>query len=195
MVGDLAEHGTQNELGAMRDVLRSLRMDTYAVPGNHDSISNTDRSPWEQLFPGSLNYHFEHRGWQFIGLDSTQGTDSQNTRIQPATMSWLDQRLPKMRPSMPTIVFTHFPLGILVPMRPLNADDALARFREFNLVAVFDGHFHGFTERLAGRTILTTNRCCAISRANHDGTPEKGYFLCTAREGQIQRRFIEVNPA
>ncbi len=150
MVGDLAEHGTQNELGAMRDVLRSLRMDAYAVPGNHDSISNTDSSAWEQLFPRSRNYHFEHRGWQIIGLDSTQGTDSQNTRIQPATMSWLDQRLPKMRPSMPTIVFTHFPLGILVPMRPLNADDVLARFKEFNLVAVFDGHFHGFTELYGG---------------------------------------------
>jgi hypothetical protein len=40
--------------------------------------------------------------------------------------------------------------------------------------------------------VLTTNRCCAISRDNHDGTKEKGYFLCTASAGSIQREFVEV---
>lgn len=79
-------------------------------------------------------------------------------------------------------------------MRPLNADALLTRLLEFNLVAVFDGHFHGFTERVVGRTVLTTNRCCAISRDNHDGTKEKGYFLCTASAGGIQREFVEVKP-
>ena len=77
-------------------------------------------------------------------------------------------------------------------MRPLNADAVLERLIEFNLVAVFNGHFHGFTERTAGRTVLTTNRCCAISRGNHDGTTEKGYFLCRAAAGIIQREFVEV---
>ena len=38
-------------------------------------------------------------------------------------------------------------------------------------------------------------KCCAISRANHDGTKEKGYFLCTASAGGIQREFVEVKPA
>src|SRR5206468_6314048 len=59
---------------------------------------------------------------------------------------------------------------------------------------LFNGHFHGFTESKAGSTILTTNRCCAISRKNHDGTKEKGYFLCAAKEGRIERKFIEVKP-
>jgi hypothetical protein len=195
MVGDLAEHGTQTELGPMRDVLRSLDMEFHAVIGNHDSISDTDRSAWDQIFPRSLNYHFEHRGWRFIGLDSSEGTKWQNTRIQPGTMNWAGDQLPKLDPAAPTVLFTHFPLGASVSMRPLNADDLLARFAEFNLVAVFDGHFHGFTERKSGRTTLTTNRCCSISRDNHDGTREKGYFLCTAKDGQVQRHFVEVKPA
>lgn len=194
MVGDLAEHGTAAELGAMREVLRSLQMPFHAVIGNHDSISNTDRSAWDQLFPRSLNYEFEHRGWQFIGLDSSDGTRSQNTKIQPTTFSWLDDNLPKLDPAKPTVIFTHFPLGTITPMRPLNANDLLERFRYFNLVAGFNGHFHGFTQRQSGRTTLTTNRCCAISRNNHDGTPEKGYFLCTASEGEIRRQFVEVKP-
>ncbi|HEY5910226.1 MAG TPA: metallophosphoesterase [Verrucomicrobiae bacterium] len=192
IVGDLVENGTQAELGPMRNFLRSLGMDYFAVIGNHDYVSDTDRSAWNELFPDSLNYSFEHRGWQFVGLDSTQGRAWQQTRIQTPTLKWLDDRLPKMRPAAPTVVFTHFPLGADVRYRPLNADEVLERFKDFNLVAVLDGHFHGFTERHSGGTVLTTNRCCAISRDNHDGTSEKGYFLCTAGDGQITRQFVEV---
>lgn len=194
MVGDLAEHGTPAELNSMREVLQSFRRPFHAVIGNHDYVSDTDRSAWDQAFPRSLNYHFEHRGWQFMGLDSSDGTRYQNTKIQPATFHWLDDQLRRLDPSRPTVVFTHFPLGATVPMRPVNADDLLARYLPFNLVAVFNGHFHGFTERQAGRTTLTTNRCCAISRNNHDGSTGKGYFLCTAHDGLIDRELVEVKP-
>jgi 3',5'-cyclic AMP phosphodiesterase CpdA len=194
MVGDLAEHGTRSEIGSMRDVLISLAMPFHAVPGNHDHASDTDRGPYDELLPGKLNYQFEHRGWRFIGLDSTEATHWQNTHVQPSTFSWLDDQLPRLNSADPTVVFTHFPMGEKVTYRPVNADDLLERFKPFNLVAVFDGHFHGFTERKSGRAIVTTNRCCAISRDNHDGTKEKGYFICDAADGAIKRQFIEVEP-
>ncbi len=195
MVGDLAEHGTPAELGAMREVLGGLDMPWHAVIGNHDYMSDSDRSAWDRVFPNSLNYVFRHRGWQFIGLDSTEGTKWNQTRIPPATLHWLDDAAPKLERAAPTVVFTHFPLGEGVHYRPLNADALLARLLDFNLVAVFNGHFHGFTERRAGRTTLTTNCCCAISRGNHDGTTAKGYFLCTAEAGEIRRQFIEIKSA
>jgi hypothetical protein len=40
--------------------------------------------------------------------------------------------------------------------------------------------------------VLTTNRCCSNSRNNHDGSPEKGYFLCHAKGGKVSHRFVEV---
>lgn len=192
MVGDLAEHGTTAELGGMRDALRSFGLPFQVVIGNHDYAGPTDRQPYDALFPRRLNYQFEHRGWRFIGLDSSEGTKYQMTHIQPPTLRWLDDSLPKLDRAQPTVVFTHFPLGNGVRMRPSNADAALTRLLDFNLVAVFNGHYHGFTERTAGRTVLTTNRCCAISRTNHDGTREKGYFLCQASAGAIRREFVEV---
>src|SRR5688572_21953146 len=64
VVGDLAEHGTNAELGAMRELLQALRIEFHPVIGNHDSVADTDRSPWNSLFPNRLNYHFKHRGWQ-----------------------------------------------------------------------------------------------------------------------------------
>ena len=116
------------------------------------------------------------------------------TTIQPATLRWLDDLLPKLDPRRPTVVFTHFPLGPKVTHRPLNADEVLKRFKEHNLRAVFGGHFHGFTERKLRETILTTNRCCSLTKGNHDGTKEKGYFLCHAQDGRITRKFVEVKP-
>jgi hypothetical protein len=103
----------------------------------------------------------------------------------------VDDHLPKLDKLKPMVILTHFPLGANVKYRPANADDLLDRFREFNLRAVFDGHWHGFTERTRGATVLTTNRCCSLKRDNHDGTKEKGYFVCDAKDGQITRKFVE----
>ncbi len=92
-------------------------------------------------------------------------------------------------------MFTHLPLGPWVIYRLTDADDVLARFKEFNLQAVFNGHFHAFTERRLGRTVLTTNHCCSFSRENHISPREKGYFLCRARAGKVERTFVQVKPA
>ena len=47
-------------------------------------------------------------------------------------------------------------------------------------------------QRKVGKTTMTTNRCCSHYRNNHDGTKEKGYFLCHAKDGKIERKFIEA---
>lgn len=152
----------------------------------------THRRFYQEFFPRRVNYHFRHQGWQFVGLDTTEELNYQNTRIQPPTFRWLDDHLSKLDPKQPTVIFTHFPMGAGVKYRPANADDLLDRFRDFNLQAVFCGHYHALTERQRDQTTFTTNRCCALKRGNHDGSKPKGYFLCTAEHGRVSRRFIEV---
>ncbi len=109
------------------------------------------------------------------------------TRLLPGSIktcpNWTSVALPSC--------FTHFPLGDFVWARPLNADDLLQRCYGLNLQAVFCGHFHGFTERRFQKSIITTDRCCARVRSNHDGTPEKGWFVCQAANGEIKRSFVE----
>src|SRR5204862_1615467 len=108
--------------------------------GNHDHQSDTDRSAYERIFPEQINYSFAHRGWQIIGLDSSEGTKSKATKISAASLTWLDQNLSKLDLRRPTILFTHFPLGDSVLARPLNADDLLERCYGLNLQARSEEH-------------------------------------------------------
>jgi hypothetical protein len=45
-----------------------------------------------------------------------------------------------------------------------------------------------------GPTGITTDRCCARIRGNHDGALEKGYWLCEVRDGRLNREFIAFKP-
>ena len=193
--GDLSDNGTEEQITGIREVLQKLKIPSHVVIGNHDHLTASDRSPWEKLFPGQINYAFEHQGWQFIGLDSTEGNKASNTQISAATFAWLDANLPKFDPRRPTVILTHFPLGSGVAYRPLNADDLLARFRSFNLRAAFSGHWHGFSERQLRDATLTTDRCCSRVRANHDGSIVKGWFVCKVAGGELNRTFVAFDAA
>src|SRR5262249_28104066 len=138
IVGDLAEDGKAAELTPVRDAFKELGLPVYQVIGNHDYQPPNDRKAYEEIFPDRLNYRFEHRGWQFVGLDSSDGTNSIGVFVQPATLKWLDEHVPKLDAKKPTVIFTHFPFGPLTPSRIMNADEVLGRFKELNLQAVFN---------------------------------------------------------
>ena len=157
-------------LGAVKEIFAGVNVPMYVVPGNHDYARGDIRKAYDELFPERLNYAFDHKGWQFVALDTTEGTKYQNTTISDTTLKWLDGQLPKLDKKKPLVVFTHFPLGEGVRMRPKNADAVLKRLTDYNLRAAYNGHFHAFTEKKAGDAVLTTNKCCAFSKGNHDGT-------------------------
>jgi len=194
-IGDLTEKGERQHHETVKDIFSVLPGALYPVLGNHDYVTQTDQRTYTQTFPLRTNYYFHHRGWQFVGLDTTDGLRYEKTAIQPATFDWLRDYLPRLNKRKPTVVFTHFPLGAGVNYRPSNADALLDRFRDFNLQAVFNGHYHSFTERQSAGVIITTNRCCALKRNNHDGTKQKGYFVCEAKDGRVSRTFVEYKPA
>ena len=194
VAGDLAEHGRKEQLAAMRDLLKTLAMPAHVVIGNHDYVTQTDRKAFEEIYPDRLNYKFEHAGWQFLALDTTEGLKARDTTIPAATFGWLDEKLPKLDRQKPTVVVTHFPMAVFgLQGKPRNAAKFIERFKKHNLQAMFSGHWHGLTEIALGQTMFTTNVCCSYRRRNHDGKKEKGYFLCHAKDGKVERKFIQVN--
>lgn len=200
VVGDLADKGRPESLRAMRDAFAQLGAPIHPVPGNHDCDEEQNTRLYAEIFPGALNYHFAHAGWQFIGLDSTHGNNWGDSQIQPATLAWLDATLPQLDRTKPTVVFTHFPLAPVAFARltPTNAAEVVARFADWNLRCAFTGHYHGCTETPSprGDGVVLTNACCARVRDNHDHTTAEGYLLCTAHPGgTLEREFVRFAPA
>ena len=192
LCGDLTQDGVEPRMKEVRDAFATTGVPVHAVPGNHDYIAQEDRSAYDRVFPGQLNYGFDHGGWHFVGLDTTEGLKFTGTTIAAPTLEWAAAHARETDPAVPLVLFTHFPLGAGMPNRPLNADALLAPFLQHNLQAVFGGHYHGFTETNERGVSYTTNRCCAISRNNHDGSLDKGYFLCTAGPRGLYRAFVRV---
>jgi Calcineurin-like phosphoesterase len=196
LCGDLADSGEAGQHSGVHDAFAGLGIPVHATIGNHDYLTSSDRRSYEEAFKNQINYTIDHRGWQLVGIDTTAGHAWRDTKVSPETFAWLRENLPRLDPRKPTILFTHFPLGADVPMRPLNADDVLTPFLEFNLRAAICGHYHGYTERWRRSASITTGRCCARIRDNHDGTKEKGWLVCHAiASGEVKREFVEFKPS
>jgi len=193
--GDVTDRGTAVASGAAAQLFAGLGCPFYPVPGNHDFLTSDDRSGYDTAFPGRLNYRFEHSGWQFLALDSTQGTDFSETAISDATLTWLERETLKLDPARPVFAFTHFPLGDGVEFRPLNTGALLALLAKVNLRWVHSGHWHGESLKPEGHGTLTTSRCCARLRGNRDGSPLKGWHVYRAApDGILTRRFVTAPP-
>ncbi len=188
--GDLSSENTDMELGGLKDLFPLLKIPVHVMPGNHDTAADGDQSHFEKNFPGALNYAVEHRGWQLFCVNSAESRAAENTKIPAATLAWCDDNVKKFDPKKPTILSTHFPLGYAIARRPKNADALLDKFKDFNVQAIFNGHWHGYSEMMFHDAPVTTDRCCSRHRSNHDGSPKKGWFVCEARAGRISRRFV-----
>jgi predicted phosphodiesterase len=191
--GDVTLDAHPPEFELFRPLVREFRLPLYLTPGNHDYVG-MDRSGYDGSFPNMANFRFEHKGWQFIGFDSTEGTKYALVSVQPSTLAYLTAELPRVDARVPLVAFTHLPFGDDVRYRPRNANAVLSLFARHSLVGVLSGHFHSLTERRAGQTLFTTCRCLSVSRDNHDGTKEKGFLLFTAAGGRLAYRFVEVKP-
>ena len=192
--GDVSDRGTADALKAMRELYSEAGLPFHPVPGNHDFVISTDRSGYDAVFPGKLNYTFTQAGWQFIAIDSTQGTAYDVTMVSGKTLAWLDEQARTLDPKLPTFVFTHFPLGNGVDMRPLNAEAVIERLVKLNLKWVHSGHWHGESENPIGNAKLTTSRCCARLRTNRDGSSLKGWHVYRASgDGLLSRRFVSLS--
>lgn len=191
--GDLTQVNTDMEYGGIKELFPLLKVPVHVTLGNHDVTETGDRSKFDQFFPGARNYVVEHRGWQIFNLDSVENRAPEKTVIPKETIAWLADNLKKYDPKKPTIISTHFPLGAGHSRKPKNADAMVAPFKGFNVRHIFNGHWHGYSEmELLDGVKVTTNRCCSRYRRNSDGSPYKGWFVCSAKDGNVSRRFVTI---
>jgi 3',5'-cyclic AMP phosphodiesterase CpdA len=190
--GDLTSECTRVEFAGIRECFEMLKLPVYVTCGNHDMTLLADHKLYDEYFPGRYHYAFEHRGWQFFGFNTANGRGADNISMKASVFKWQDENLKKYDPRKPSVIFTHFPQGFGLKRRSVNSDQFLAGFKDFNVQAILNGHWHGYSETAWRDAWITTDRCCSRYRDNHDGSPLKGWFVCEARDGRVTRRFVPV---
>lgn len=190
-LGDMANSGKRENLEMIARLAQLTNLPFYVTPGNHDLDLSPIDGHYSEIFPDQLNYTFTQNGWQFVVVDTSEGNKWKDVTIAPETLAWLDKTMPTLDPRAPLVLATHFPLASEVTFCPLNAEQLLGRFVGYNLRGTFSGHYHGRTAHTRGVVELVTNVCVARVRGNHDGTKDKGYFVCDGSPaGELTRNFV-----
>jgi 3',5'-cyclic AMP phosphodiesterase CpdA len=173
-IDGLNNNTTAHELyGRFADVIKKSPIPFYPAIGNHDRFWGVGKEDplycqglWEKYTGCKRYYSFNHKGWHFIVLDTS------NSSVDNEQKQWLSNDLTSTRPDIPTVVIVHVPfLTVYYPAlegRYTNAD-TFSNFKEIwdmfkgrNLKLVLQGHQHLYEEiKVLGVQFITGGSVCA----------------------------------
>jgi 3',5'-cyclic-AMP phosphodiesterase len=196
------------------DEEKALRMPVRHVLGNHDlaglysesGVSQLDpifgKALFQKVFNTPTYYSFQHKGVNFIVLDSIliQGRNWK-PGIDAAQLAWLERALAAAA-GMPTIVITHVPLATSIAnycpgsnnaiYDPVaNAAEVIPLLERHAVLAVLQGHIH-IVENVQHHGIQFVSGgavCGNWWRGPHYGDREGVTFVTVSAEG-ITTRYV-----
>ena len=199
----------------------------YHVMGNHEIFGlYTKESGADSTHPeflkkmyehriGKRFYVFNHKGWRFYVLDSTEPVNYSKYNypyrgfIDKEQLDWLEKDLAQTPKSMPLIIISHFPFltvdgligkGSLTPNLNLsrsveNFKEVLKLFNDYNLKLVLQGHLHWLEDiYIKGIHFITGG---AVSGTSWKGPgqldTEEGFLLLSIQNGGFKWRYVDYH--
>ncbi|MGQ9853141.1 MAG: outer membrane protein assembly factor BamB family protein [Candidatus Oleimicrobiaceae bacterium] len=136
--GDITEMGSTASLRHAKQILDSLLVPYFIIPGNHDTKWSESGCTAFGLLWGSEHFSFAYGPYQFIGLHQGPIMRMGDGHVSPETRRWLDSVLVRLPEGRPLIVVTHYPLDASVD----NWFELLDRLKRHNTQVVLCGHGH-----------------------------------------------------
>ncbi|HEX7845674.1 MAG TPA: PQQ-binding-like beta-propeller repeat protein [Chitinophagaceae bacterium] len=138
LTGDITELGTNEEIKLARQILDSLNVPWYIIPGNHDTgWSESGGVTFTAVF-GYDKFSFEFNGIRFLGCASGPYVRMSDGHVPRDAVNWLDVELKKLKPQQPVIFLNHYPIDNGLD----NWYEITDRLRNYNTWAILCGHGH-----------------------------------------------------
>ncbi len=138
LTGDITELGTNEELQLAKQILDSLKVPWYIIPGNHDTgWSESGGAMFSTVF-GYDKFSFEYNGIRFLGCASGPYLRMSDGHIPRDAVNWLDTELKKLTSDQPVIFLNHYPIDNGLD----NWYEITDRLKLYNTWAILCGHGH-----------------------------------------------------
>ncbi len=109
ITGDITEFGAYQELKLAKQILDSLNIKWYIIPGNHDSNwSESGSNDFRKIF-GSETFAFNYGGYLFAGTSSGPNMRMGPGQVPRENVVWLDSVLKATKPATPVVYLNHYP--------------------------------------------------------------------------------------
>ncbi len=138
LTGDITELGTNEELKLAKQILDSLDVSWYIIPGNHDSGWSESGGVMFTTIFGYDKFSFEYAGIRFLGCASGPYVRMSDGHVPRDAVNWLDRELKKVKKDQPVIFLNHYPIDNGLD----NWYEITDRLRNYNTWAVLCGHGH-----------------------------------------------------
>lgn len=137
--GDITEFGSDEELALSKQILDSLRLPWYVIPGNHDSNwSESGANSFRKVF-GKETFFFKHKGYMFMGTTSGPNMRMSPGQIPRENLVWMDSVFAANPDTeVPLIYINHYPQDSSLN----NWYEATDRLRGRNTQLALCGHGH-----------------------------------------------------
>jgi 3',5'-cyclic AMP phosphodiesterase CpdA len=108
--GDITEKGRNSELELAKQILDSLKVDYYILPGNHDTKwSESGCTKFKELW-GDDKFHFEFQNVKHIGINSGIPWRGGGGHVSVESLQWLENALKQTSTSKEIIYYIHHAL-------------------------------------------------------------------------------------
>ena len=137
--GDVTEFGSDEELRLARQLLDSLTIPWYIIPGNHDTNwSESGGNTFREVF-GSETFAFVHKGYFFVGTNSGPNMRMSPGQVPRENLVWMDSIFAAHPDKdIPLIYVNHYPQDSSLN----NWFEALDRVKARNVQLILCGHGH-----------------------------------------------------
>ena len=183
LTGDITELGKNTELALAKQILDSLDIPYYIIPGNHDTgWSESGGLSFTQTF-GNDKFYFKHNGIHFIGCASGPYVRMSDGHVPRHAVNWMKDRLKKIGKNEPVIFLNHYPLDNGLD----NWYEIIDMLKEKNTILALCGHGH------SNRPVKAEDIPAVMGRSNlRAKQTEGGYNLVDVRQDSIT--FTERKP-
>lgn len=137
--GDVTEFGSDEELALAKQMLDSIRIPWYVIPGNHDTNwSESGGNTFRRVFGGET-FAFEHKGYFFMGTNCGPNMRMSPGQVPRENLVWMDSVFAaRADKEMPLIYVNHYPQDSSLN----NWFEAVDRVKTRNVQLFFCGHGH-----------------------------------------------------